>query len=271
MPESTERIEIPVEIAPSDNREIKQLLERIERAENQLFKLQQAGDEGMRSGGEISPRSEVSARGVVGSPTSPIPEGVEMGGEEVAEEGGGSPLASIFGGYGIYSLTHQNVPLQGKVIGGAGTAPSDITKYALSKKSFAALVKRVNVLEKITRGISVASSVISSPMGFVSRFIPHIAIALIAYGFVEMLISKMTGPGGPMDIRYKLRVEKLASPTQDTETLAQIRAGRTDIRAVSTNTLRGSRSTFSTSLTAYKSGKPLYSDTLELYSRGGYQ
>ena len=282
------RIEIPIEISATDTREINALLERIERAESKLFKLQAASDDILPEGGGSArdlqnPMSESShvnkGRKNRRVDTSELTEGrapIQNG--ATAEEGEnalgsiGLAGAALLSGRAEAAPQGKGTPLGGNLLAGVSPIQRD--------PAFQKQVQRINDLENKLGGLSAGggkvlgstASIFENPVGFVMAIIseaaPIIAPVLIAKGLMDLIISELTKPGAPFDRRFMIRVDKQVATTMDRNTLKQIRAGQVEVRVTTASTLRGNRGNQGNNLSIYTSGRPVYSMDLESLAKG---
>ena len=284
MVESQSRIEIPIEISPQDTREINVLLERIERAESQLFRLNEAAadlPEGGGAPGDIrNPMSEASH-------TNPRKRRSRVDTSDLAE--GRSPvqtaetddieseLGSIgFAGAFLLGRREEATPKGREVpLKTGGGAPIDIQNTSAFKKLKERVDKTDKFIEELNKGTGKASTIasfFSSPVGFITSVIseaaPIIAPILIAKGLMDLIIHELTKDGAPFDRRLKILIEKQVAKLMNRDVLKQIRAGQIEVRVTTSSTLRGVRGNQGDNLSIYTKGRPVYDMNLEQLSKG---
>lgn len=110
----------------------------------------------------------------------------------------------------------------------------------------------------------------ASPVGAIAKFAakaaPPIAVALIAIGFIQKIISIMFGPGGPFDTRlneFRERVEVLF----DTRDEAAKRQGTKVVRISSYYGSRGGKNTTFSTLDPLAKGQFAFDRDLHLISK----
>jgi tetrahydromethanopterin S-methyltransferase subunit G len=295
MADEVGRVVIPIEISPQDTREINQLLERIERAEAKLNKINnEIPDEFTPSvgGGPTdikNPMSEQShnnpRRRRKSNELPDIPEedaGIEA---EVNTLG----FLGLAGGAPIQPKGGPNGP----IFRGYEESPDVVQIYRSGKKSqpiqrqdmFKNLTGRVDDLEtKVSGGntesieshIGTATSIIKNPTGFfmgmIQKLAPIIGPIIATKVFIDVIIEELTRPGGLFDRRFKIDISKQVVKTMDRDKLKAIRSGLTEVRVTSASTLRGERGNIANNLSIFQpGGKPVYDISLENYSKGGMQ
>lgn len=305
MVESESRVEVPIEISPPDLREIKQLLERIERGESKLSKMQNEADVKLPEGGSgpsditrssMSEDSHTDTRKRKRGFKKPeLPEGGETAEESTGEE---TLAEAAF-------LSSVGAPIQrgggrptGPIFRGVEESP-DVVKLARSGKSnqpfqrmdaFANLKNKVDDLEEevkktkesplessdVSKGAGMATSLISGPGGFfmsmITKLAPYIAPILVAKGLLDTIIGELTKPGGLFDRRFKLNIQNQVVESANRQQLQLIRAGLTEVRVTTTTPLVGQRGLVSNNLNLFqRGGKPVYDLNLENYAKGGTQ
>lgn len=75
--------------------------------------------------------------------------------------------------------------------------------------------------------------------GIVSKLVPHLAVALVAYGFLETIYNELFKAGGIFDIRFKRNFKKESNILMSLEEKADIRAGRRMVRVTTRAGIRG--------------------------------
>ena len=284
MVESQSRIEIPIEISPQDTREINVLLERIERAESQLFRLNEAAadlPEGGGAPGDIrNPMSEASH-------TNPRKRRSRVDTSDLAE--GRSPiqtaetddieseLGSIgFAGAFLLGRREEATPKGREVpLKTGGGAPIDIQNTSAFKKLKERVDKTDKFIDELNKGTGKAGTIasfFSSPVGFITSVIseaaPIIAPILIAKGLMDLIIHELTKDGAPFDRRLKILIEKQVAKLMNRDVLKQIRAAQVEVRVTTSSTLRGVRGNQGDNLSIYTKGRPVYDMNLEQLSKG---
>jgi len=282
--ESQSRIEIPIEISPQDTREINVLLERIERAESQLFRLNEAAadlPEGGGAPGDIrNPMSEASH-------TNPRKRRSRVDTSDLAE--GRSPiqtaetddieseLGSIgFAGAFLLGRREEATPKGREVpLKTGGGAPIDIQNTSAFKKLKERVDKTDKFIDELNKGTGKAGTIasfFSSPVGFITSVIseaaPIIAPILIAKGLMDLIIHELTKDGAPFDRRLKILIEKQVAKLMNRDVLKQIRAAQVEVRVTTSSTLRGVRGNQGDNLSIYTKGRPVYDMNLEQLSKG---
>jgi len=283
--DSQNRIEIPIEISPQDTREINVLLERIERAESQLFRLNEAAadlPEGGSAPSDIrNPISETShtnprkRRSRVD--TSDLAEGRSPVQSAAESEGIESELGSIgFAGAFLLGRREEATPRGRETpLKTGGGAPVDIQMVNAFKKLKEKVDKTDKFIDELKQGTGKAGSIasfFSSPVGFITSVIseaaPIIAPILIAKGMMDLIIHELTKDGAPFDRRLKIIIEKQVAKLMNRDILKQIRGGQVEVRVTTSSTLRGVRGNQGSNLSIYTQGRPIYDMNLEQLSKG---
>lgn len=106
---------------------------------------------------------------------------------------------------------------------------------------------------------------------FIRPLIPYIGEALIALGIVEKIVDNLLGPGGAFDRRFKLIIEKLIANFFSRQLKASIRQGFSTIIATSYIGPRGARQgQFSTTNQGINRLNYVYDEKLERLTKGVY-
>ena len=221
-------IRIPVEVQTSESTEIRELLDRIDRAEGKLSTMRTAipgrTDAATLLGFEQTPqtgitrdtsRSSRTALGVSeGSRTTPIGTPIGSGGESALPRGRGGILP---GEGGPQDLVRQN---QFNVLS------DDVTTLEQKLNKFS----DIGTTAVGTFGSFAKGGIIGLLKSGVGSLIPPALLIVLAKQIFDLVLELMLQPGGPWDRRFKRDFTKEYDALRSREQKGQLRTGQQEIR-----------------------------------------
>ena len=221
-------IRIPVEVQTSESTEIRELLDRIDRAEGKLSTMRTAipgrTDAATLLGFEQTPqtgitrdtsRSSRTALGVSeGARTTPIGTPAGIGSESALPRGRGGILP---GGGSPQDLVRQN---QFNVLS------DDVTTLEQKLNKFS----DIGTTAVGTFGSFAKGGIIGLLKSGVGSLIPPALLIVLAKQIFDLVLELMLQPGGPWDRRFKRDFTKEYDALRSREQKGQLRTGQQEIR-----------------------------------------
>ena len=225
-------IRIPIEVQTSEATEIRELLDRIDRAEGKLSAIRTAAP-------GVSPQGRVDAATLLGYEQTPQT-GITRDTSGYSRSALGTSEASRRTPVGTpTNVSEAALPRgRGGILPGSG-APGDLVR----DNQFRALQDDVFSMEQeINKFVGLGGTVTTAASGFakggligalsgpLSKIIPGAAIVLLAKEVFEMVLEFMLAPGGPWDRRFKRDFENEYNTLRSREQKGQLRTGQQEIR-----------------------------------------
>ncbi len=266
-------IRVPIEIDSAESAEIRQLLDRIERADTKLQGLRgqgPSGGGGARGDGQADAREllrgDVSPTGIT-SPNQGFRQAFQRGSlnESITTR---TPL-----GTPLPLSTEGALPRgKGGELGGEG-APEDIQRSGAFKDLQSQVDKQGGQFDKMQQSLGTAASLGGQGLGAAAALgvgggglglfesllksapIRGGIVAFAVIGLADAVIKELLRPGGFLDRRFRREFDReFNSAFRDRETKGLIRAGMKEIRISSGAAIRPQKGQVATTLTAARDG-----------------
>jgi len=222
-------IRIPIEVQTSESTEIRELLDRIDRAEGKLSTMRTALP-GKTNAATLLGFEQTPQTGITRD-TSRFSRSA-LGVSEISRT---TPIGTPVGGVSEAALPRG----RGGVLPGGG-APGDLVR----DNQFRALQDDVfNMEQEINKFIGVGGTATTAISGFskggivgalqhgpLSKIIPGAAVIFFAKQVFEMVLEFLLSPGGPWDRRFKRDFENEYNTLRSREQKGQLRTGQQEIR-----------------------------------------